>query len=140
MKQQGGFTLIELVVVIVVLGILAAVAVPRFINVQTEARVAVMQGLAGSVASAANLAHAKWIAAGSTGTTVDMDGTSVNVSTAGYPTLATGGIDAAIKTVSNNVALNATGFNYTGKTSCKITYNETNGDVDPTAVTTANCS
>jgi prepilin-type N-terminal cleavage/methylation domain-containing protein len=52
-KKQKGFTLIELVVVIVVLGILAATAVPRFANISTDARDAVCQGVLGSLTSAA---------------------------------------------------------------------------------------
>jgi MSHA pilin protein MshA len=56
-SNERGFTLIELVVVITILGILAAFAVPRFIALDTQARVATVNGLAGSVKSAASLAR-----------------------------------------------------------------------------------
>lgn len=52
MKQQQGFTLIELIVVIVILGILAATALPKFVDLSREARVAGVQGVAGALASA----------------------------------------------------------------------------------------
>ena len=55
-SNQRGFTLIELIVVIVVLGILAAFAVPKFMGVEVEARKAAVNGLAGSLRSSAAMA------------------------------------------------------------------------------------
>ena len=81
-RQNGGFTLIELVVVIALLGILAAFAIPRFASLEREARIATVQGLSGSVRSASTMAHALFIATGAT--PVTMEGASINI-TNGYP-------------------------------------------------------
>lgn len=50
---QAGFTLIELIIVIVIIGIMAAVAIPKYTDLTTEARIGVLKGAAGSIASAA---------------------------------------------------------------------------------------
>lgn len=150
MRNQKGFTLIELVVVIVILGILAAIAVPKFIDMQVDARMSAMNGLAGSVRSAVALSHAQALVKaenGATGT-ITMEGEDISL-VFGYPTEATVAGDRGIEGT-----VNLDGYGYTEGTgtfvltgapvACAVVYTEAADAVTPpvvnsTAITEANC-
>ena len=80
----------ELIMVIVILGILAAVAVPRYLNLSDDALTASRAGIAGSLNSAIQITHSRWLAQGG-GATVTLDGgTPITMNAAGYPDVGAG--------------------------------------------------
>lgn len=100
MKKQGGFTLIELVVVIVILGILAVTAAPRFLNLQDDARNASLEGLKGAMQGAAGIVYGRAAINGVEGTETSAvsgaNGTNITT-TRGYPQASSAGIGLAIE-------------------------------------------
>jgi len=98
-NRQAGFTLIELVVVITILGILAAFAIPRFTQLDSQARIAAVSALGGSLQSAAALAHAQYLASGTSPAAVIMDGQSITL-TNGYPDQTASGIQNSLQDIS----------------------------------------
>lgn len=126
-RTQHGFTLIELVVVLVILGILAAFAIPRFVNISTDARASAVRGLAGSLRSSAALAHGLALARSVTNGTITMEGTNVTIVN-GYPAASAAGIGATVA--------NLDGFNALPDTPAagSITYRPVNAASVP-----ANC-
>ncbi len=125
-SKQQGFTLIELIMVIVILGILAAVALPKFADLGGSARESSLNGLAGSLRSAAVISKAAWLVAGGSASSVTLDGDAVTVtSTTGYPTANAAGIGAAVDLsgyTQSSGTFTITGYTPAAGTTCQAVY------------------
>ncbi|MBR7800058.1 pilin [Undibacterium fentianense] len=150
-KNQTGFTLIELIVVITILGLLSAYALPRFAALQTEARIAKMNGALASLKSGAALARSiqltQQLAAN---TSIVMEGATIPMAN-GYPTTALTGIPVAAGLATPDFVLtvtSATVFTVSSDANhpnCSVTYTVPVAAGSPptysnTGLTAANCA
>ena len=135
MKRQNGFTLIELVVVIVILGILAVTAAPKFLNLQDDARASSLQGLKGAIDGAAGITYGK---AAIKGIESEASGKSVDDITVvyGYPEASDTALEAVVTGLAEDwkvvtvpsAAANTISYSYKSNdnnaSTCVVTYTQ----------------
>lgn len=135
--NQKGFTLIELIVVIVILGILAATAMPKFVDLSGDARKSVVDGVEGAMRSANSMLYAKASAAGTLSGVVSVAGQSVTVANGFASNLAE--LKKVMDLDETKIATSGESLNYTGKTDCKVTYSAGNPPSYSNTASSSNC-
>lgn len=136
MKTSRGYSLVEVVIVLLLLGALGAAFVPRMIRVDANARAAALQGLAGSMRSAVTLIQSKSFVSGigAPGTVPLSDGTTVAVTNKGYPLASVAGIDRAAGISPLHYTCTGSPIRtcrlIDGPAGCFITYDQATGQVD----------